>query len=150
MDNYNYPMGADTPDAPWNDTSGTLDPVEADVMVSYSISKSTTIETDDYIEEPWEDWDIDEEGKTVHTGGMETNWDDTNWEQAFNDDPDALGIPDLLNILEEHATIQYHLYEDALELKPKDKDTKRLVRKWENIRKACQDWHVDEFIVEHE
>lgn len=149
MDNYNYPMGADTPDAPWNQ-SDTLEPKEADVLVSYSISKSTTIETDDYIEDVWEDWDTGDEGEVIHRGGVEADWSETNWEQAFKDDSEALGIPDLLGILEEHATIQYHLYKDALEKDPNDRQTKRLVNKWDNIRKACQDWHVDEFIVEHE
>lgn len=142
MNNYDYPIGTDTPDAPWNDTSVHQDPVKADVMVSYSMSKSTVIETDDYIEEP-----IEDEDSCIAVG---CNLDNTNWEEAFNSDPNALGIPDLLSILEEHATVQYLIYKDALELNPNDKQAQRLVRKYERIRKACQEWHVDEFIVERE
>lgn len=147
MNNYDYPIGSDTSDAPWNQS--TPEPQKVDVMVSYSMSKSTVIENDNYIEEPYEDWDTDDDKATCNKGTI-PDWSNTNWEQAFEEDSNALGIPDLLSILEEHATIQYHLYKDALEDNPNDKQIKRLINKWGNIKKACQDWHVDEFIVEHE
>ena len=35
MDNYNYPAGADTEDAPWN--KEILEPVVVDCCVSYSL-----------------------------------------------------------------------------------------------------------------
>lgn len=61
MDNYNYPMGADTKDAPWNQE----DPPEKtfDIAVSCSLSKNTEVTSDNYDEtgfygagslnEPW-------------------------------------------------------------------------------------------------
>lgn len=44
--NWDYPAGVDTPDAPWNQ----VDPPEKDfnIAVSCSLSKDTTITTDDY------------------------------------------------------------------------------------------------------
>lgn len=57
--NWDYPMGADTPDAPWNE----VDPPEKpfSVTVSCSISKdvsvtSTEYDYDDKLECPWNDY----------------------------------------------------------------------------------------------
>ena len=59
--NWDYPMGADTPDAPWNE----VDPPEKtfDIAVSCSLSKDTEVTSDNYNEtgfygagslnEPW-------------------------------------------------------------------------------------------------
>ena len=55
-DNYNYPEGTDTPDAPWNEVSTT--PVDVEVTVSITLSKTVTVSVDDYTAEP--NWD--EEG----------------------------------------------------------------------------------------
>ena len=46
MDNYNYPMGADTKDAPWNE----VDPPEKlfDIMVSCSLSKELSVYSQNY------------------------------------------------------------------------------------------------------
>lgn len=63
MDNYNYPMGADTKDAPWNQE----DPPEKsfDVTVSCSLSKDTNITSTDYdydneLNNPWGDYTTSE------------------------------------------------------------------------------------------
>ncbi len=44
--NYDYPIGADTPDAPWNEK----DPPEKlfDILVSFSISKELSVYSEDY------------------------------------------------------------------------------------------------------
>lgn len=55
MDNYNYPWGADTPDAPWNQSE--QEPKEVNVTVSITLSKQVTIEVNDYKE--YEDQDED-------------------------------------------------------------------------------------------
>lgn len=57
--NWDYPMGADTPDAPWNE----VDPPEKifNIAVSCSLSKDTEVTSDNYEEdessytlnEPW-------------------------------------------------------------------------------------------------
>lgn len=46
MDNYNYPMGADTPDAPWNQADNPEREVE--VLVSITLSKTVKVKVSDY------------------------------------------------------------------------------------------------------
>lgn len=56
MNNYDYPMGADIPDAPWNqeDTA----PKKVKVTVSITLSKTVEVEVSDYTTEE----EVDEEG----------------------------------------------------------------------------------------
>lgn len=49
MDNYNYPMGADTDNAPWNQIDS--EPVEVEVTVSITLSKTVKVYVDDYTQE---------------------------------------------------------------------------------------------------
>ena len=46
MNNYDYPIGADTADAPWNKNPNK--PKEIEVLVSVTLSKSFRITVDDY------------------------------------------------------------------------------------------------------
>ena len=46
MDNYNYPMGADTKDAPWNQVDNPEREIE--VTVSVTLSKTVKIKVSDY------------------------------------------------------------------------------------------------------
>ena len=46
MDNYNYPMGSDTKDAPWNQVDNPKR--EIDVTVSVTLSKTVKIKVSDY------------------------------------------------------------------------------------------------------
>ena len=46
MDNYNYPMGADTPDAPWNQVDNPEREIE--VLVSVTLSKTFKVRVSDY------------------------------------------------------------------------------------------------------
>ena len=57
MDNYNYPLGADNAEAPWNKKDQI--PEEIDVLVSITLSKNITIKVTDY---EVLDEGIDEEG----------------------------------------------------------------------------------------
>ena len=79
-----YPLGANTPDAPWNQSDP--DPVDVDCYVSCSISKDITISTTDYIAEKWEDWDMDAEGNYVHSGGVDYDFSDCNFSEAYHQD----------------------------------------------------------------
>lgn len=54
MDNYNYPVGADTKDAPWNQEDKTIE-----VLVSITLSKPIKIKVSDYEEVK----DYDDEGR---------------------------------------------------------------------------------------
>jgi hypothetical protein len=53
MDNYNYPMGADTPEAPWNQVDP--EPRTIEVTVSMTVSKTVKIDVDDYAVEKCEE-----------------------------------------------------------------------------------------------
>ena len=55
MDNYNYPCGADSSDAPWNQCDP--EPKEVNVTVSITLSKQLTVEVDDYKEYTEQDED---------------------------------------------------------------------------------------------
>ena len=52
MDNYNFPIGADNPDAPWNEVE--LPPKDVEVTISVIVSKTMKV--------PVRDYTIDEEG----------------------------------------------------------------------------------------
>ena len=58
MDNYNYPIGSDTSDAPWNQSDP--EPKAIEVTVSVTLSKTIKILVNDYI---IEDKGIDEDGE---------------------------------------------------------------------------------------
>lgn len=55
MNNYDYPIGSDTPDAPWNQVEPK--PKKVEVTVSITLSKTVEVEVTDYTAEE----DIDEE-----------------------------------------------------------------------------------------
>lgn len=57
MDNYNYPMGADTPDAPWNQVDNPEREIE--VTISITLSRTAKIKVTDY---EVADFGIDEDG----------------------------------------------------------------------------------------
>lgn len=46
MDNYNYPMGSDTPNAPYNQAD--LPEKEIEVLVSVTLSKTVKVRVSDY------------------------------------------------------------------------------------------------------
>lgn len=56
MNNYDYPMGADTKDAPWNQEDP--EPRKIEVTVSITLSKTVEVEVSDYTTEE----EVDEEG----------------------------------------------------------------------------------------
>jgi len=98
-DNYNYPAGADTPDAPWNQCDP--EPKEVEVCVSYSVSRTFTISVTDYVAEHWEDCERGDEGEIIRTGGTEYDFSDCDLKSAYEEQ--ELTLPDLLNTLKEYA-----------------------------------------------
>lgn len=56
MDNYNYPIGADIPEAPWNQKKP--ESKEIEVTVSITLSKTVKIKVDNYTQET----EVDEDG----------------------------------------------------------------------------------------
>ena len=75
MNNYDYPMGADTPNAPWNKIDP--EPKKIKVTVSITLSKTVEVEVTDYTAEE----DYDEDGYN----GINYNYSECNLEQAVRD-----------------------------------------------------------------
>lgn len=112
MNNYPDNVSSNDPNAPWNQDTSEQDFIETDVEVSISLSKTLTIQTDDYIESIEEDYDvdIDEEGNRVIYGGKYPSYDfsETNWIQSYINDECYI-----LTLLEEYGEI---LKQDVIEL----------------------------------
>ena len=70
MNNWNYPIGSDTPNAPWNEIDNP--PIEVKVDVYITMTKCVTITTDKY--------SIDEDGNI--------NFDDTELEKEVRNQVD--------------------------------------------------------------
>ena len=84
MNNYDYPMGADIPDAPWNQVDP--EPRKIEVTVSITLSKTVEVEVTDYTAE--EDYD----GDGYH--GISYDYSECDLEQAVRDQvtlPNSVG-----------------------------------------------------------
>lgn len=91
-DNYNYPAGADTPDAPWNQSEP--DDKEFLVDVEYILQKKNVkVTTKDYRPEV-----VINDEQIVEP--LDTS--DTNWENAY-EESGHLTIQELLNELKEYV-----------------------------------------------
>lgn len=75
MNNYDYPMGADTKDAPWNQEDPK--PRTIEVTVSITLSKTVEVEVDDYTAEE----EVDEDGNH----NVYYDYSECNLEQAVRD-----------------------------------------------------------------
>lgn len=122
MNNYNYPMGADTPFAPWNEPI--IPELEFNVCAMQTLVKETTISTDQYQPE------YDEE-----TGTAYANTDDTDWVKTY----------------EEVACTPKQLIEACKKIAQWaiDNGTKRIDGMWlPRIVEKCDGWEVNETTVE--
>lgn len=133
MDNYNYPLGADTPDAPWNQP-GDPDPLEVEVTVSTTLSKDTSVWTTDYIAESWEDWDTGDEGEVIHTGGTTYDYSDVNFEKEYLDE--HYSLEELLTKVANYALEQA----TRCLKKIKDKNYERGTAAYNEIMKQHNEW----------
>ena len=137
-DNYNYPPGADTPDAPWNQPD--IPEKEFDVTISMSLSKTVSCFTNDYIPGASGcDYEPDGDG-----GYSACGWQDpddisnTNWSEVYGDNHKT--IPELLEELKKY--IQKDLDNLADDETKMDKAFHR--RRLEFLLNECEDWTVDE------
>lgn len=128
-DNYNYPVGADGSDAPYNQSDP--EPVEVDVCISQTLHKNTTISTTDYVAEECEDCERDDDGRFVTTGGVSYDFSDSDLLNAYKND--SWTIPELLYELKDY--IKQDLNRGCSESK----------KTWlERMMKACEGWELDE------
>lgn len=119
-DNYNYPPGADTPDAPWNQP--VIPEKDFDVEVTITMSKVVTVTTDDYAPE------IDDEDGSVYA-----NTENTEWDKAFENS----GNFTIAELLEE---LKGYVVEDMKTCAPNTGKCAHLQR----LLLACEDWETIE------
>lgn len=128
--NYDYPCGADTPNAPWNQSDP--EPIEIEVTISQSLSRSTKIKVTDYIVNEWEDVDSDDEGGFHKIGGVEYDFSDSDFKEAY--EIQEYTIPELLEYLKSY------LINDIAQCSEESNKKKLL----QCILKGCEGWNVDE------
>ena len=129
--NYDYPYGADTPDAPWNQSDP--EPIEVEVTISQSLSRSTIIEVTDYIINEWEDTEyIKEEGISRTRKGIDYDFSDSDLKEAY--EIQEYTIPELLEYLKSY------LINDIAQC-VEGSSRKKLLK---CILKGCEGWTVDE------
>ena len=128
--NYDYPCGADGPDAPWNQSDP--EPVEVEVVINQTLSKSTKIFTTDYIVNEWEDFEPDEEGRFYRTGGIEYDFSDSDLKGAYEEQDYT--IPELLDYLKAYLIV---------DIANCDKESGKK-QKLQHILDCCEDWEVIE------
>ena len=129
MDNYNYPIGADTPDAPWNEPM--IPELEFDVTISMSLSKTVKCSTNKYNPVV-----IDEPHSRLHEEYPDTS--DTPWSEVYGDNHKT--IPELLSELKKY--IQKDLDNLMSDDSKPDKAFHR--RRLEFLMEECDNWVVDE------
>lgn len=120
MDNYNYPLGADTKNAPWNQHD--LEALEFEVAISQSLSKTATVTTTDYEEE--EDYD-----DCLNQKILAANTSNTDWHEVYKEcHYEPYGLITLLKDILTTGKL------------PSERERRDLI-------KECEDWVIDETVV---
>lgn len=143
MDNYNYPVGADTDDAPWNEEI--LEPVVVDCCVSYSLSKTMPVMVNNYSVSEETEREVDDD-KHIHTRKfLDYHFDNTDFTEEFENDITVLGIPALLEELKWLAEEKIKTIKDSDTLTYEEQ--KREIKYFEKIIKSAKGWQEDEVAV---
>ena len=142
MNNFDYPVGSDTQDAPWNEQSQSEH--EFSVTCSQSLSKDTTVFTDDFKEE----WEDDYDGEN-HFYNMIPDTSDTNWKGAYknNNHYTPLELIECLKVSSEESLKE--LKTELWEIRAdgdlnKVKDLERRIHNLEILIEECTGWVEDE------
>lgn len=126
MDNYAYPVGADTSDAPWNQRDN--ENIGFEVEVSVTLVKSMTLHTSDYFTETDTNGDDIEDFHTVCAYH--------DWEPDYEDE--CYTIPEMLEELK--SMIEKEL--------PTATGQRRF--RLQGMLKDCQGWTKEEFYAEED
>ena len=124
--NYDYPAGVDTPDAPWNQ-----EPVpekEFEVTISQTLSKTVTIKTDDYTRIV-----THEAHNRIYEDYADTSY--TDWKQAYENN--NFKLQDLLEELKGYVQSDLAMTGSNTS---KGRHLKRLLA-------ACDGWIEDDYEV---
>ena len=126
-----YPPGSEfDPNAPYNQSEP--EPVEVDVTISQSLSRSTKIKVTDYISNEWEDVEPNNKGGFYRTKEIEYDFSDCDLKGAYEEQ--EYTIPELLDYL-----IGYLVADIA---KCNEESNKK--KKLQHILKCCEGWILDE------
>lgn len=125
-DNYNYPLGADTPDAPWNEPSPPKER-KFDCHVIVTMEKDVRVPTQNYNEFV----DEDEMGKR-----LECDTSETDWEHEYN--ANCITLTEMLNELKQYV-------ESDLAMTGKNTGKGRYLQE---LLEACQGWQNVETTIE--
>lgn len=127
-DNYNFPMGADTPDAPWNKKEVPEKNFTIDVTCVLE-KKGVNVTTNDYQPEV-----VIRDEQVVEPLSTEN----TNWEQAYKEC--RYTIPELLQELENYIKQDLERYKGS---SSKERQLKEMLE-------DCQGWNVYEETYEEQ
>ena len=155
MDNYNYPPGADTSDAPWNQSEP--DEIGVELTINYTLSKTIDIVTTNYIPgESGVDWDrdVDEEGNVINVASsysLPPDFSETNFKEEF--EREHMSITALLKELQETKeaellTLQKQLSECS-DRTEKFKISSQ-IRKVTYIIEECNGWELEDVDYEYD
>lgn len=130
MDNYNYPWGADTPDAPWNQS----DPEEEVREVEYSciLKKTAEVTTTNYIGgATYPEWDGDRYVAVTES----PDFSNTDWVEEWKN---SEYTPfDLISKLKEIALT---LAKGETPTRPRNSRKNY----WQELAKACEGWEQED------
>lgn len=141
MSASNYPPGVndETPDAPWNQSDP--EDKEFSVFCSQTLSKSTTVLTDNYVPgDSGVDYEPDGEGGYYSSAWQDPdNTSNTNWEAVYHDNDHYTPIQ-LINLFKE--SLKRHL-ETVKELDDCEVG-KVVIKRIEHLISECEGWTEDE------
>jgi len=121
-DNYNYPPGADTPDAPWNEP--VRPEIDAEVYVQFTVERIATITTD----EVW--------------------WDEDGWELAADADIGKayddyyVAIPEMLGELTKYVKGEMQVLEKFIKSRTANKEERERYSYLQRIIDSAGGWEV--------
>ena len=126
-----YPIGIEySSDVPWNQSE--QEPLQVEVIISQSLSRSTTIQVSDYAANEWEDIEYDKDGHMNRTKGIEYDFSDSNLKRSYEEQ--EYTIPELLDYLKSYLIADIAKCSEGSSKK----------RKLQHILKCCENWEVDE------
>ena len=141
-DNYNYPYGADTPSAPWNELE--IPEKDFDVTCSQSLSRTAVVWTQDYIPGAEGcDYEPDGEGGYSTCGWQDPDdTSDTNWANEYSANGYKTPL-ELIDMLKEY--LEKDLREIQKDMLPNDRSFKATqVRRLKGLIEECECWTEDE------
>lgn len=125
----NYPPGAaNDPNAPYNQVE--VPERDFDVLISQTLSKSTSVETNDYIP-------VSEREEDFNNSYCDTS--DTDWKKVYSD----YGRYTALELIEEFKKL---LQENL----PNLKEDPKKYRKYKNLIEECEGWVEDDIEIMEE